>query len=800
MNSSEIVRQLSIEEKASLCSGANFWQLKSIERMGLKRIMVTDGPHGLRKQSGNADDHLGMNKSVAATCFPTASATASSFDRDLLRQVGEAIGEECLAENVAVVLGPGANIKRSPLCGRNFEYISEDPFVTGALATAMIQGVQSRGVGTSLKHFALNNQERLRMVSDSVVDERAMREIYLAGFEAAVREAQPYTVMSSYNRVNGVYASEHRRLLTEILREEWGFEGLVVTDWGAVNDRVEGVRAGLDLEMPSSDGYNDAAIVDAVRAGTLFEDALDLVVERVVDLILKTQGQIGQGHRYDPEAHHALARRAAAESAVLLKNESAVLPISADASVAIIGTFAKKPRYQGAGSSKINPYRIDATTDELDRRNISYTYASGYSLEPGSQPDEALIREACEIAHAADLAVVFAGLPDEYESEGIDRVNLSMPESHNRLIEAVAAVNPKTVVVLQMGAPVTMPWKDSVSSILLSYLGGEAGGSAIVENLYGDVNPSGKLAETFPLTEADVPCVNYFSGDRMNEEYRESIYVGYRYYDKVDKPVLYPFGHGLSYTNFRMSDMVLRSPTFCPGDILTVSVNVKNIGEVSGAEVVQIYVGRDQGAIYRPARELRGFSKVYLAPGEQKTVSIELTDRSFSYYNAKISDWAIEGGDYKITAGNSSRNLLLESQISVQGDGKESLLADLKKTAPVYYQLPDETPLNIPPEAFVQIYGGPLPIPPHRGKPFTVNSTLADVRSTFVGRQLNKMVLKQVTKMFPSAGDGEDGMMRLIRGMMDGMPLRGLMMMSGGALTPKTVHRLLRLMNGFRKK
>ena len=798
MTGKEILTQLTLEEKASLCSGANFWQLKSVERLGLTTIMVTDGPHGLRKQAGESD-HLGINQSINATCFPTASATASSWNRDLMQKIGEAIGEECRSEDVAVVLGPGANIKRSPLCGRNFEYISEDPFLTGEIAASLIQGVQSKGVGTSLKHYALNNQEHLRMVSDSVADERAMREIYLTGFEMAVKQAHPYTVMGAYNRINGTYACENKKLLTDILRDEWGFEGLVMTDWGAMNDRVEGVKAGLDLEMPSSGGYTDAAIVAAVNEGTLPIEALDKVVLRVIELILKTQDNIGKGYTYDKNAHHLLARKAAAESTVLLKNEDSVLPLSTEKKLAIIGKFAKQPRYQGAGSSKINPHKIDSPAEELEQLGIEFDYVDGYSLTSGGLPDEALIAQAVAAAKSADIAVVFSGLPDEYESEGFDRKTLSMPEAHNQLIAAVAAANPRTVVVLQMGAPVDMPWRDAVKGIVLSYLGGEAGGSAAVDVLYGKVNPSGRLAETFPLCLDDVPCVEYFAGDRMNEEYRESIFVGYRFYDRVNKDVLFPFGFGLSYTSFALSNLVLSKKSFAKGDKLTVKVDVKNTGEAAGSQVVQLYVGKEQETVFRAEKELKGFTKVYLEAGEKKTVTIHLNDRSFSYYNCEAGDWAIEGGEYSIMLGASSRNITLSETVRVEGDGKEQLLAKLKVSAPAYYNLQDAGRLSIPAEQFQSVFGGALPKAPPTGRPFTVNSTLGDVRKTFLGKRLYNMIVKQVMLTFPEDSSGTNSFRRMAEAMIDAMPLRALSMLGGDALNPVRLKKILRLLNGFRR-
>ena len=794
MTSNEIVKQLTLEEKASLCSGANFWQLKSVERLGLQQIMVTDGPHGLRKQIGESD-HIGINKSVPATCFPTASATACSFDRELLNQIGVAIGEECLQEKIAVLLGPGVNIKRSPLCGRNFEYISEDPFLVGEIATALIQGVQSNGVGTSVKHFALNNKENLRMISDSVVDERAMHEIYLTGFETAVKQAQPYTIMCSYNRVNGTYASKNRKLLTDILRDKWGFSGLVMTDWGAVTDRVDGIKAGLDLEMPGSGGVNDAEIVAAVNAGTLTMEALDEVVIRIVSLILETQDNLKKNYSYDIDLHHALARKAAAESTVLLQNDG-ILPLIDDKKLAIIGEFAKTPRYQGTGSSLVNPHKIDNVIDELETQGAQFTYVKGYNTDTGAQIDAELEAEACQAAKSADVAIVFAGLTEE--SEGFDRTTLFMPDNHNHLIHAVATANPNTIVVLQLGAPVAMPWKNDVKGIVLSYLGGEASGSAAVDVLYGKVNPSAKLAETFPIQLEDVPCIKYSADNQTSDEYRESIFVGYRYYDKIKRDVLFPFGFGLSYTSFILSNLAMSAKNFKTGDSLKVSVDVENTGSCAGAEVVQIYVGRNQDVIFRADQELKGFEKVFLAPGEKKTVSVTLSDRSFSYYNAKINDWAIEGGKYQIMVGNSSKSISLTETIEVDGDRNEQLLTGLQTNSATYFNLTKEGSLDIPREEFENVYDAPIPTPPSRERPFSVDTALGDVQSSFVGRLIYNKIIKEASLAL--GGDASDGFkLANIKCVIDGMPLRALTMMSNGAVDKKKLKMLLRLMNGFRK-
>ncbi|MDR3174844.1 MAG: glycoside hydrolase family 3 C-terminal domain-containing protein, partial [Treponema sp.] len=741
----KIVEQLTLEEKASLCSGKDFWTLKAVERLGLGSIMVTDGPHGLRKQAGNSD-HLGINQSVPAACFPPACASSCSFDRELLRELGAAMGEECLQEQVAVILGPGVNIKRSPLCGRNFEYFSEDPYLGGELAAALIGGVQSKGVGTSLKHYAANNQETRRMTSNSVVDERAFREIYLAGFEKAVKKSQPWTVMCSYNLINGIYASDNKRLLSDILRDEWGFKGLVMTDWGAVDDRVQGILAGLDLEMPGSGGINDAKIVEAVKSGLLDEKLLDKAVLRIVELILKSRENAKPGYAYDAAAHHQLARRAAAESAVLLKNEGKILPFGGGKSLAVIGAFAEKPRYQGAGSSKITPFKLESPLDELRAAGLPVEYAPGYTLGPaGSKPDAKLIAEAAALAGKKDMAVVFAGLPDEYESEGFDRSSLDMPQSHNELIEAVAGANPNTVVVLLLGAPVILPWASKVKGILLLYLGGQAVGGAAADLLSGVRNPGGRLAETWPLRLEDNPSCHYFPGGSKTVEYRESVFVGYRYYNTVDKPVAFPFGYGLSYTGFEYSDLKLSRGEFKAGDELELSVTVKNTGNRSGAEVVQIYVAPQSSKIFRPRAELKGFEKIRLEAGESKTLSISLDTRSFAYYHPLDQVWALEGGSYSILVGANSRDIRLRQSVTVAGDGREASLAALKDKAPEYFALAsgkdtgidNKDGLVISGASFEAVYGRPLP-PAERlpGEPFTLNSTIGDIKDTPAGQAL----------------------------------------------------------------
>ncbi|NIK69610.1 glycoside hydrolase family 3 C-terminal domain-containing protein [Paenibacillus sp. BK720] len=680
-----LLAEMTLEEKAGMCSGLDFWRLKGVERLGIPSIMVTDGPHGLRKQQGGTD-HLGIFESVPATCFPSAAGMASSWDRELIGKVGEALGEECQAENVAVLLGPGANIKRSPLCGRNFEYFSEDPYLSSEMAASHINGVQSQGVGTSLKHFAVNNQEHRRMGVDAVVDERTLREIYLASFEGAVRKAQPWTVMSAYNKVNGTYASENPYLLTDILKDEWGHEGLVVTDWGANNNRVDGLAAGQELEMPSSGGVNDRKIVAAVQSGQLSEEVLDRAVERILNLIFKSVDNRKPEADYDRAEHHALARKVAGETMVLLKNEQSLLPLQQNRKLAVIGAFAQKPRYQGGGSSHIKPTQIDVPLEEIQRLAgdaASVAYAQGYPVDR-DDTDESMLEQAIEAAKAADAAVIFAGLPDRYESEGYDRKHLRMPANQNQLIEAIAAVQSNVVVVLLCGSPVEMPWIGHAGAVLEAYLGGQAVGGAIADVLFGIVNPSGKLAETFPVKLSDNPSFLFFPGEGNRVEYREGIFVGYRYYDTKQVKPLFPFGHGLSYTSFAYSNLLLSRKEMRDTDTLEVQVTVQNTGTRAGKEIVQLYVRDVESTVMRPTKELKGFAKVDLQPGEATTVTLTLDKRSFAYYNVLLKDWHVESGQYEILIGRSSEDIVLSDTLIVESTVKvkmkverSTLLADL---------------------------------------------------------------------------------------------------------------------------
>ena len=662
MDIKALVSQMTLEEKAGLCSGDDFWHTKAVERLGIPRSMVSDGPHGLRKQD-DAADHLGINDSIKAVCFPAACATAASFDPEMIREMGEAIGDSCQHEKLSVVLGPAVNIKRSPLCGRNFEYFSEDPYLAGRMATAIIQGIQSRNVGTSIKHFALNSQEHRRMSSSSDADERTIREIYFPAFEMAVKEAQPWTVMCSYNKINGVYASENPWLLTDVLRKEWGFEGYVMSDWGAVSDRVAGVAAGLDLEMPASGGVNDRKIVEAVRAGKLDEKLVDQACERILNIIYRYLDNAKPETPWDKEAQHARAAQIAAECMVLLKNEDNILPLNREDDIAFIGEFARKPRFQGGGSSHINCFKTTSAMEAAE--GLKVTYAPGYSVEKDDAPAE-MIAEAVAAAKKAKAAVVFAGLPDSYESEGYDRSHMRMPACQNKLIEAVAEANPNTVVVLYNGSPVEMPWIDRVKAVLEAYLGGQAVGEASVRVLFGDVNPCGRLPETFPLKLEDNPSYLYYGGEGNVTEYREGVFVGYRYYDKKQMDVLFPFGYGLSYTTFEYGGLKLSADSIRDTDTLTVSVTVKNTGSRAGKTVVQLYVGDAESTAIRPVRELKGFAKVALQPGESREVSFTLDKRAFACWNQQIRDWHVETGVFIIEAGASSRDLPLKAEVTVE--------------------------------------------------------------------------------------------------------------------------------------
>jgi len=752
-NIKELVQRMTLEEKAGMCSGLDFWHLKGVERLGIPSIMVTDGPHGLRKQDGSAD-HLGLTSSVPATCFPSAAGLASSWDKELARQVGVALGEECQAEDVAVLLGPGVNIKRSPLGGRNFEYFSEDPLLSTQMATGHIQGVQSQGVGTSLKHFAVNNQEERRMSIDAVVDERTLREIYLASFEGAVKDGQPWTVMCSYNKVNGTYAGENEWLLTDILKDEWGHEGLVVSDWGAVNERADALAAGLELEMPTSGGIGERKVIDAVESGQLPLDKLDLAVERLLTLIFNAVDQKQDGATYNKDEHHQLARKVAAESMVLLKNEEGLLPIGREGDVAIIGAFARKPRFQGGGSSHINPTKVDDIVEEMTQvagEGVTFSYAPGYRIE-ADDVDETLMHEAVQAAQSADTAVVFVGLPDRYESEGYDRAHLRLPDNHIRLIEEIAKVQSRVVVVLSNGSPVEMPWLPQVQAVLEAYLGGQAVGGAIADLLYGEVNPSGKLAETFPAKLSHNPSYLNFPGEGDRVDYREGIFVGYRYYDKKELEPLFPFGYGLSYTTFEYADLKVDRTELTDQDEVNVQVRVTNTGDRAGKEIVQLYVSDVESTVIRPVKELKAFAKVALEPGESKVVSFTLNKRSFAYYNVDMKDWHVETGEFEIQVGSSSRDIHVHTRVNVESTA-----------------------------TFLPTY--------------TRNSTLGDIQRDPAHKKLLEQALQQFQEASGFGGEDAGDHADMMDAMMKYMPLRALVAFSGGAMTEEAMNELLEQLN-----
>lgn len=710
----EIISKLTVEEKASLCCGGGFWDTYPIEKYDIPAINLTDGPHGVRKQVGEAD-HLGLNASYNTTCFPTASALASSWNREIINNVGSAIGEEAHEMDVQVVLGPGANIKRSPLCGRNFEYYSEDPYLAGELAAEHINGLQSQNIGSSLKHFAVNNQETRRFNINAIVDERTLREIYLCSFEGAVKKSQPMTVMAAYNQINGEYCSQNKKLLTDILKNEWGFEGLVVSDWFAVCERELGVAAGLDLEMPTSAGVGKKAIVDAINNGTLSIDSLNNSVERILKVVFRTFDNKKLDTVYDRDAHHELAIKAATESMVLLKNEENILPLNKSSKISVIGEFAKTPRYQGAGSSHINSTKIDIPFDEISK-NATTTYADGLDLE-----------NAKAVAKNSDVSIIFAGLPDKYDAEGTDRKHMQLPEEHTRLIEAIASVQKNVVVVLINGSAVEMPWVNEVKGIFEIYLTGQGMGSAISKVLFGDVNPSGKLAETFPVRLQDTPSYLNFPGEIEKVEYREGLFVGYRYYDKTELKPLFPFGFGLSYTTFEYSNLKIDKEKISDTETLNVTVNVKNTGKVQGKEIVQLYVHEIETSVVRPIKELKGFEKISLEVGEEKTVSFELNKRSFAFYDDRLNDWTVKSGKFEILVGKSSAEILLKETVEVQSTKEYK-------------------------------------------KPFTLDSTLLDIK--------NVPAAAGIMQMFGGAAEGGTALGMDVDGVLSSIKIRSLVPMS----------------------
>lgn len=781
-----LVLRMTLKAKASLCVGKDFWHIRQIKRLGLPSIMVADGPYGLRKQKARAS-RPGLIESLPATCFPASCATACSFDRALMQEIGGAIADECRQENVSVLLGPGINIKRSPLCGRNFEYVSEDPCLSGEMGAAFITGVQSRNVGVSLKHFAANNQETRRLTSESVIDERAMRELYLEGFERAVKKAKPWTVMCSYNKIYGEFASDSKHLLTDILRNEWGFDGIVISDWGATNDRVKGIAAGLDLEMPGVGRYSVKQIIRAVKKGRLDETDLDACTQRIVELVLKAQER--QPFAFDAQKHHLLARHAVACSAVLLKNEDNILPGKRTDRAAVIGAFAKTPRFQGAGSSRIEPLKIDNAFDELKELGLDAEYAPGYEIE-ADEPDEQLIKQAMETAKGKDIVYLFAGLPDRYESEGFDRSDIFMPPAHVELIRAVCAANKNTVVILSGGSVIDLSWQDCPKGILMGYLGGQSGAGGIADLLLGIVNPSGKLAESWPNKFEDNPSHSYFPGYQKSVEYRESIFVGYRYYDTAKKEVRFPFGHGLSYTTYEYSGLTLSQTELSDDDTLNISCSIRNIGQVDGAEIVQLYVSHKNPFVFKAEKELKGFEKVFLKAGEQKEVSFALSKRDFAYYNTIAADWCVESGIYEIKIAASSRDIRLSETVTIHSENNLPAQT-LKESAPCYYDLSDS--INVSEQEFAALYGKPLPARERDPlAPHTAVSTISDIQNRALGRFLYRIMKSAAGKMM---GDAENTKL-ILEHMLGDMPLRFLTMSGISIINRGVVDVLVNLLNG----
>ena len=775
-NTELLLKKLTLEEKCALLSGAETFKTRGMPEHGIPQIWLSDGPHGLRKQAGESD-HLGLNPSVPATCFPTASAVANSWDAALGEEIGAALGEEAAAQEVSVVLGPGLNMKRNPLCGRSFEYFSEDPYLAGKLAAGYIRGIQSKGVAACPKHFAVNSQETRRMASDSIVDERTLREIYLTGFEIAVKEGHPRSIMSSYNLVNGTYANENKHLLMEILRGEWGFDGAVITDWGGSNDHALGVKNGSTLEMPAPGGDSVRELLAAVESGKISESDIDARLSELLPLVFDTKAALDAAPReFDAAAHHALARRAAEESLVLLKNEGSLLPLAAGAKVAVIGDFAKNPRYQGAGSSMVNSTQVDVLLDKLINSELNVIgYQQGFDRH--GKPDAALQKSACELATQADTVVLCMGLDEIAESEGLDRSNLRLAQNQVDLLQAVAAVNPKIVVVLYSGSVVETPWLDNCQALLYAALGGQAGAGAVADALTGKVNPCGKLAETWPLAYADVPSAADFATRRKTVEYREGLYIGYRYFTTAEKAVRFPFGYGMSYTTFAYSDMA--------ADEQGVSLTVTNTGSVAGTEIVQLYVAKKNSELFRPARELKGFARVTLAPGEKQRITIALDDKAFRFRNVKANRWEIEGGEYELLVGASVEDIRLCEKISVHGTATVHPYED--RDLDCYYK---GDVLHVSDADFEKLLGHPIP----KGKTkIDRNLTLGELNHA--RSPLGWLVWLVLTILLDvSYKRGKPDLNILFQ---YNMPLRALAKMTNGAISMGMVDGVVMELQGF---
>lgn len=785
----DIIKKLTLDEKCALCSGVTNWNTTPISRLNVPTIVVSDGPHGLRREQENPDVANIMQESRPATCFPPAVTLASSWDREIAAKVGSAIAEECIDQEVDVVLGPGVNIKRDPRCGRNFEYFSEDPYLAGEMGASYVNGVQKHNVGTSLKHFCANSQEYKRMTIDSVVDERTMREIYLPAFENTVKKAQPYTIMCSYNRINGEYAADNKYVLTDILRDEWGFAGIVLSDWGATNDRVKGILAGMDLEMPTSNGERDKLIKKAVEDGTLSEEDLDKVVERMLTFIFKCyENRKKHENNIDYNKNYEIACDAATSGAVLLKNDG-ILPLKEGKKIAVIGNMAKEMRYQGGGSSRINPKKLTSFVDYLHENKVEFDYADGYGAYE-ERPDAAKIEEAKLAAKDKDTVLLFVGLTDVSESEAFDRAHLAIPESHNELVKAILEVNKNVVVVLACGSPMEMPWINDVRAVLNMYLCGEAGGKACYKLLFGKANPSGKLAETFPLSIKDNPASLYFGMGPRTVEYREGLYVGYRYYDKTGKDVLFPFGYGLSYTEFTYGDLRVSADNIGADDGLTVTFSVTNTGKFDGAEVCQVYVRDVESSVYREDKALKGFEKVFLKVGETKEVTVRLDKRSFAFYDVERKDWVVETGEFEILVGASSRDVRLSAKVFVNG------VTDVTPTEEGTFYKDPKGYAEIPSKEFENLLGRELPCnEPYKKGEMCETNCIRDIDVCSFGKFFKWLVYKAAPLAAPK--NSPASMRRMLQeGAMD-LPLRNMYAMTNGIVPRRTVEGLIVRLNSY---
>ena len=788
----ELLKELTLEEKASLATGSDDWHMAGIERLGLEPVYMTDGPHGVRvmPQEGMSEDD------TKSTCFTALSAAACSFDTELMEEAGCAIAEECLEYDVHMILGPGVNIKRSPLCGRNFEYMSEDPVLAGKMSAGLIRGIQSQGIPATLKHFACNNQEKYRMITDAVVDERALREIYFKPYEIAIKEAGAANVMCSYNKINGEHASDNHWLLTEVLRDEIGFEGLVVSDWGAMDDWVRSAHAGLDVTMPGG-GLEErkSVLLEAVKEGSLAEEDLDRIAVRVLTVLLNSRDL--PHIEYDRAKHDAVVRKVAANSMVLLENDGA-LPLKAETSLVVLGSFAKEPRFQGAGSSQTKPNKLTSVLDELTNRGIDYTYSEAVGLEE-EEPDDSKISAAIAMAKKSGIALVCAGLPASYESESGDRATIELPKAYIELINRLTREGIKTIVVLMGGSAMALPFRKDVNAMVLAGLTGQANGQAICDVLYGDVNPGGRLSETYPLLE-ELQEISDFG--QRDVKYKESIYVGYRYYDKAKRNVAYPFGYGKSYTEFEYTNMRVSDDVLTSSDSLTVYVDVTNVGPVAGSEVVQLYVEAPETKLYKPVRELKGFTKLYLAPGVTKTAEITVNAEDLSYYNAVEGCWHLEAGQYAFEICKDSRNVICKASVHVTGDSSIEV-PDYRLTAPDYYRLKEVTAISE--DSFKAIYGREYP-PEYQSRPFHTDSTLGDVLKVgIIGKIYHLIEPKLIESLVDMGGLSEEekksmdmGVAKvLIDNVLEGLPLRNLVNLTQGKLKRDGVGKLIRILNFF---